>query len=57
MQLGTNANGVYVDIISPVAYAIYHERRYKPRDRRPHRALMPALKDARKILRTSRGGV
>jgi hypothetical protein len=49
-QLGTDAAGVYADIISPVYYARFHEGR-KVRDRRPHRSLRPALNDVKKIER------
>lgn len=55
-ELGTDEPGIYADIISPVQnlktgfpYALMHEKR-KPRDRRPHRSLVPALRDIRKIL-------
>jgi len=54
MDLGTTEHGVYVDIISPVPYAVYHERKKNPRDRRPHRSLIPAVRDARKVLKASR---
>jgi hypothetical protein len=49
-QLGSDAGGVYVDIISPVYYARFHEGR-KVRDRRPHRSLRPALRDIKRIVR------
>jgi hypothetical protein len=55
-EVGSDAAGVYADVISPVRnpetgfpYAMVHERR-KPRDRRPHRSLAPALNDIRHIL-------
>jgi len=55
-ETGTDLQGVYTDVISPVRnpvtgfpYAIVHERK-KPRDRRPHRSLAPALNDIRHIL-------
>src|SRR5258708_11961640 len=54
--LGEDELGLYADIISPVQnpqsgfpYAIMHEAR-KIRDRRPHRSLVPALRDIRNIL-------
>jgi len=49
-QMGTDAAGVYVDIISPVYYARFHEGKHV-RDRRPHRSLRPALNDVRRIER------
>jgi hypothetical protein len=55
-RIGTDDVGLYADVISPVQnpktgfpYALMHERR-KPKDRRPHRSLAPALNDIRKIL-------
>ena|ERR1035441_7682130 len=55
-RIDTDDDGLCVDVISPVQnpktgfpYAIMHERR-KPKDRRPHRSLAPALNDIRKIL-------
>ena len=49
IEVGTDEAGVFCDVISPVRnpkdgfpYAIMHERK-KPRDRRPHRSLVPAL--------------
>ena len=55
-RIMTDEQGLCADVISPVTnpktgfpYAIMHERR-KPKDRRPHRSLAPALNDIRKIL-------
>jgi len=64
-ETGADVLGLYADVISPVRslkpssyqqrtgqgfpYAIVHEVR-KPRDRRPHRSLRPALRDIRTIL-------
>ena len=49
-ELGRDDGGVYVDIISPVYYARFHEGR-KVRDRRPHRSLRPALNDVKHLVR------
>jgi Bacteriophage HK97-gp10, putative tail-component len=47
--IGSDGQGIYADIISPVFYARFHEGQHV-RDRRPHRSLRPALRDIRHIL-------
>ncbi|HEY5987035.1 MAG TPA: hypothetical protein VIV12_11770 [Streptosporangiaceae bacterium] len=55
-KVGRDAVGLHTDVVSPVRsaqgfpYPWVHEKRGKVRDRRPHRSLMPALRDIRKIL-------
>jgi hypothetical protein len=54
-EVGADETGVYTDVLSPALnpvdnfpYPIMHERK-KPRDRRPHRSLVPALQDVKKL--------
>jgi hypothetical protein len=53
-EVDADEHGVFTAVISPVTnakgfnYALVHEDAH-PRDRRPHRSLVPAMQDVRKL--------